>query len=363
MMEENDSYLLDGKSYNRVQLLDHCSHEIEQEECPGWKGEVLSFIRLFLDPTMGDIIQKTSGTTGDPGKHILQRKALVLSARKTLDFFKLEPGDKALHCLPIKYVAGKLMVVRALTGALDLVLTEPSSRPLRDLKGTFAFAAMVPLQVHESLVHKDDISILSTLLVGGGKLQFATMRKLALLDHPEVYESFGMTETYTHFALRRINGPKPDRGFKVLDGVKITQDQRKCLVVDVKGITSGPLSTNDLVEIDASGLMFKWLGRHDHVIKSGGIKIIPELLEQQIRLVVSYNCLVLHEPDDRLGSSLVLLVEVPEENPPLDKWFEALRAILPAYELPKRIVTVDEIPRNHTMKMDRRAAQKFLSGH
>jgi O-succinylbenzoic acid--CoA ligase len=327
------------------------------------KKEVLEFISLFLDPSRGEIIQKTSGTTGDPGKHILHRQSLILSAERTLNFFKLSPGDRVLHCLPLRYVAGKLMVVRALVGGLDLILSEPSARPLRNSNEPLAFAAMVPLQVYESLLHGDDLSRISILIVGGGKLSYSSVRQLAQLDQCAVYESFGMTETYTHFALKRMNGPKPDRGFRLLEGVRISRDERKCLVVEVDGITDGPLSTKDLVEIDSFGTMFKWLGRYDHVINSGGIKIIPELLEQQIRIVIKQNCLILPEADDRLGYRLVLLVETQEDNPPLEHWLKALRSILPSYELPKRIQTCKEIPRNLSMKLDRRAAQKILLEH
>jgi O-succinylbenzoic acid--CoA ligase len=360
MKNLNETFQLDGRSFTGEQLLDFCSLEVKKSDYPAWKKEVLEFINLFLDPSLGDIFQKTSGTTGDPGTHVLNRQGLVNSARRTLDFFKLAPGDRVLHCLPMRYVAGKLMVVRALVGGLKLVLIEPSGRPLRGLGEPLAFAAMVPLQVHESLVYGDDFSKISTLLIGGGKLSYTSVRQLARQDFCAIYESFGMTETYTHFALKRMNGPKPDKGFRILDGVRISRDERKCLVVEVRGITDGPVSTNDLVEIDPSGKLFKWLGRYDHVINSGGIKIIPELLEQQIRIVIKQPCLILSEHDDRLGSRLVLLVETPDENPPLEDWLEALKAILPSYELPKRILGTKEIPRNHSMKMDRRAAQKLL---
>jgi O-succinylbenzoic acid--CoA ligase len=363
MIDLNEHFQLDGTSFTRDQLLECCRREAVKAEYPPWKTEVLEFVRLFLDPSLGEISQKTSGTTGDPGTHLLKRESLVQSASRTLDFFKLSPGDSALHCLPMRYVAGKLMVVRALVGGLNLVLTEPSGRPLRDLKEPVTFAAMVPLQIHESLLHGDDFGRISQLIIGGGKLSYSSVRQLAKQEQCAIYESFGMTETYTHFALKRINGPKPDRGFRVLEGVRIRRDQRNCLVVDVPGVTNGPVRTKDLVELDPSGTMFRWLGRYDHVINSGGIKIIPELLEQQIRIVIKQACLVLSEPDERLGNRLVLLVETSGQAPPLEAWMETLRSILPSYELPKRIIPVLSIPRNPSMKMDRRAAQKFLSAH
>lgn len=357
------SFQLDGRSYDRDQLLAHCFQKAEDGELPVWKKDVYEFISLFLDPSLGDIVQKTSGTTGDPGAHILRRKSLVLSAGKTLDFFKLAPGDRVLHCLPMHYVAGKLMVVRALVGGLQLLLTEPSGRPLRNITDPLAFAAMVPLQVHESLMFGDSFASLSTLLIGGGKLPHSFQKRLARLDQTAVYESFGMTETYTHFALKRINGPHPDKAFRLLEGVKISQDRRNCLVVDVEGITKGPHTTSDLVEIQAGGQSFTWLGRYDHVINSGGIKIIPELLEERIRTLIQHHCLLLSEPDERLGNRLVLLVESGEQNPPLEAWQELLKSSLSPYELPRRVVTCREIPRNQSMKLDRRAAKKFLSAH
>lgn len=363
MTEVHKSFQLDGRSFDRDLLLAYCREEKGNEALPVWKKEVFEFIHLFLDPSLGDILQKTSGTTGDPATHILRRESLVLSAEKTLDFFKLVPDDRILHCLPVHYVAGKLMVVRALVGGLHLLLTEPSGRPLRNHRDPLAFAAMVPLQVHESLVNGDSFSALSTLLIGGGKLPHSILKKLDRLDQTAVYESFGMTETYTHFALKRVNGPQPDEGFRLLEGVKISQDERDCLVVDVKGITNGPFTTRDLVEIHAGGKSFTWLGRYDHVINSGGIKLFPEILEEQIRKLIQHNCLLLSEPDERLGNRLVLLVESTDKNPPLDAWLELLKSGLSPYELPRRIVSCREIPRNQSMKMDRRAAQKFLSTH
>jgi O-succinylbenzoic acid--CoA ligase len=221
-------------------------------------------------------------------------------------------------------------------------------------------AAMVPLQVHESLKHGDKLALISKLLVGGGEMAYSSKKILALLEQTAVFESFGMTETYTHFAIKRINGEAPEKEFKILGGVSIRLDHRACLVVEVEGITQGPVFTNDLVEIDASGQGFRWLGRYDHVINTGGIKVFPELLEEQIKKSLGNDCLVISEPDEKLGNRLVLVIETLQTDPPLEKWKATLKSILSPYELPKRIVTLKEIPRNLSMKPDRIEMQKIM---
>ena len=355
-----DSLLLEGRSFTRKGLHAYCSQEAGNLVLPAWKREVFAFIALFMDPAGGTIIQKSSGSTGDPKTFVLSREAMLLSAQRTLRFFKLRRGERVLLSLPVHYIAGKIMVVRALLGGLDLQLREPSSRPLKNLSESIAFAAMVPLQLEESLNHGDPVERISKLLIGGGDLHPATREKLSRMSSPEVYESFGMTETYTHFALKRINGPDPDSNFKLLEEVRIGLDKRACLEVEVPGITDGLLSTNDLVEINKQGDEFSWLGRFDNLINTGGIKIIPELLEEQVRDCIGHECLVLPEPDRKLGNRLALVVEFEGGDPPIELWKDLLRNRLSAYEQPKRVLTVGALPRNASMKPDRTSSRNFL---
>jgi O-succinylbenzoic acid--CoA ligase len=221
------------------------------------------------------------------------------------------------------------------------------------------FTAMVPLQVHESLKNGDNLGATDILLIGGGELHPALQRQLALLEKPAIYQSFAMTETYTHFALRRINGSLPETGFRPLPGVRITLDKRGCLEADIPGITPGKVHTNDLAEILGNGT-FRWLGRFDNVINSGGIKIMPELVEQHITEVLGKECLVISERDERLGEKLVLLVETDEKNLDPDSLIKALRSRIPAYEIPRKILAVRQIPRNTSMKPDRIAARELI---
>ncbi len=351
--------LLNGRAFSGQELLEYCQRGAADPEIPRWIGEVLDFMARFLDPDGRELLQKSSGSTGDPKSFTLSREAMVRSARQTLRFFRLDQGGRALLALPVHYIAGKMMVVRALVGGLDLVVVEPSSRPLAGLSGPIDFAAMVPLQIEESLAHDDPLKQITTLLIGGGELHPANREKLAMMELPWVFETFGMTETYTHFAVKRINGPEPDPFFRVLEGVRVGTDPRGCLEVEVPGITEGPLHTNDLVEIQDRGAGFTWLGRFDNLINTGGIKIIPELLEEQIRQVIGTECLVIPEPDRKLGSRMVLLVEY-EGSPPVDAWMDLLRDRLQKHELPRRVLAVRSLPRNLTMKPDRTSARRLL---
>jgi O-succinylbenzoic acid--CoA ligase len=351
---------IEGQSYNRQELLELCCIMSGHPGVPEWKKEVYAFIRTFLDSSGEEIVQKTSGTTGDPKEVSLTREAMLLSARSTLDFLNLKQGHSALLCLPVRFIAGKMMVVRALAGGLDLILQDPSGRPLEGITEDITFAAMVPLQIHETLLHQDPLFMISKLIIGGGELHESLRKKLSRLELPEAYLTFGMTETCTHFALKRINGGVSDPQFMTLEGVELKLDQRGCLEVNVPGVTPEPVSTNDLALIDESGGGFTWLGRVDNVINSGGIKIIPELLERQAGLCTGLECLVLSEPDRKLGEKLVLLVEYKGENPPVGKWLKCLRNSLSTYEIPRRVLTVSELPRNNSMKPDRTSAARLL---
>jgi O-succinylbenzoic acid--CoA ligase len=352
--------LVEGETFTPESLQVHCREESGNDSLPAWRRELMAFMDWFLDPDSDELMQGTSGTTGAPGRILLERDRMICSAERTIRTFGLKKGDRVLLCLPIRYIAGKMMVVRALAGGLDLVLAEPSGRPLEGFSGQVAFGAMVPFQLYESLEHGDPLQSIGKLLVGGGELHPELRNRLQYLDTPLVYESFAMTETYTHFALRRINGKKPDEAFRLLEGVEIDTDERGCLVVDVAGVTRGAVVTNDLVEVGESGREFRWLGRYDNLISSAGVKIIPEVLEEQISHIIGYPCLVLPEPDTRLGQRLVLLVESDKGETVKEVWDRSLRSLLPPYQVPKRIVVVPSLTRNSSFKPDRREAVKLL---
>ena len=359
-LEGSGPYRIDGIAYDREQLADLCRRAACDSDVPVWKREVFRFIHLFLEGAAGTIRQQSSGTTGEPVWHGLEKTAMITSAGRTIRFFDLHPGDRALLCLPVEYIAGKMMVVRALTAGLDLVLAEPSGRPLEGIKGEFSFAAMVPLQLFESLQNRDNLAAIEKLLVGGGELHPSIRAELSRIEKPDVYESFAMSETCSHFAVRRISGPSPDPAFLTMEGAEIAMDDRGCLVVDVAGVTKGPVVTNDLVEILGPGKGFRWLGRIDNLINTGGIKVFPEVLEERIGKLLSAPCMVIPRPDRKLGQKLILLVEWPDPEAPVNSWSKLLGKELAAHETPKEFYPVREIPRNASFKPDRKAAQGLI---
>jgi O-succinylbenzoic acid--CoA ligase len=175
-----------------------------------------------------------------------------------------------------------------------------------------------------------------------------------------VYESFAMTETLTHFALRRLNGPDADTLFRTLDGVTIGSDDRGCLTVSVEGITRGTVQTNDLVNIHAPGA-FEWLGRYDNIIKTGGIKVIPERIEKVVKELTGREAVVVPLPDDRLGQKLFLVLEGSGTRSALHGNLPALlKTRLEKHEIPKEIRILPRLPRNRSMKIDRLAVQRMI---
>jgi O-succinylbenzoic acid--CoA ligase len=264
---------------------------------------------------------------------------MVNSALATGDFFDLQPGQKVLHCLPTDYVAGKMMFVRAFILGLDMEFVAPSSHPMERVKGDFDFCGMVPLQAKNSL---KDLYRIKKLIIGGAKINKTLENELAVIPS-QIYETYGMTETITHIAAKRVG----ESAFTVLPNVKVTQDDRHCLVIDAHTISGEKIVTNDLAEL-ISDTQFVWKGRFDNVINSGGIKLIPEQIEEKLASSISNCFFVYGQADELLGEKLVLYVE--GESMPID---ESIFEALDKYERPKEIVFVPEFKRTATGKVIR----------
>lgn len=282
----------------------------------------------------------TSGTTGLPKVVRLQKQAMIQSALATGDFFDLKPGDKALLCLPTQFIAGKMMLVRSLILGLELDVVAPSLHPLALNSTIYDFVAMVPLQVQNSIegLHK-----VRKLIIGGAKMDSSLEEKLLPLK-TEIYETYGMTETITHIAAKRLG----DSVFSILPNVKISQDDRQCLVIHVSTISDEPIVTNDLVEL-LNDQQFIFLGRIDNVINSGGVKLIPEQIEAKLIGKINSRFFVTGLPDATLGEKLVLVIEGEKQDFASD-FFD----VLGKYEKPKEIVFVPKFKENENGKLLRK---------
>ena len=314
-------------------------------------------LEAFLDewnnpsPT---VLVHTSGSTGKPKPMLVEKRRMEASARITCRFLGLHEGDTALLCMPLDYIAGKMMVVRALTCGLRLVSTEPKGTPEWD--GFIDFAAMVPLQVYNLLndpAGRQRLRQIRHLIIGGGAIDDTLARQLADFPH-HVWSTYGMTETLSHIALRRLNGPDASDWYTPFDGVTLSLTDDGCLVINAPAVHDGPLVTNDIAECNTTQ-RFRILGRKDNVICSGGIKIQIEEVERRLRPHLHVPYIITKAPDEKLGEQVVLLTESKAVGDVL----AACRLHLPKYWVPRRILSVDRLPLTETGKPARREAERM----
>ena len=344
---------------------------------------------------------KTSGSTGTPKNMLVEKRRMLASARMTCDFLGLQPGDTALLCMSLDYIAGKMMVVRALERGLQLISVEPSGHPLQLPTPSLSFAAMVPMQVWNSLQvpeQRERLRQVRHLLIGGGAISEPLAE--ALKDFPNyVWSSYGMTETLSHIALRQLNGPCRSSWYTPLPGVAVELNDDGCLVIKAPHLCDGPLVTNDIGELSPTpalpsregesptptlpsregefasaasqekgqappqpspvgrGRFFRILGRRDNVVCSGGIKLQMEAIEEKLRPAMgSIPFMITKVKDDKFGEAVVLLVEGSKGALPHE---EQLFAALTKYERPKHIIPVSRLPMTETGKPARGVAARL----
>ncbi len=288
----------------------------------------------------------TSGTTGSPKKIKIEKQALVFSALATAEFFDLKAGNRVLNCLSTNYIAGKMMLIRSIVLGLEMDFVEPTSNPLKDNAKIYDFVAMVPLQVENSI---NELSNVRKLIIGGAKIN--ENLKNQLLGLPTlVYETYGMTETITHIAAKKIS----DNYFSVLPNVTISTDNRNCLVIDVPRISNSKIVTNDVVNI-INDCEFELLGRIDNVINSAGVKLYPEQIEMKLAHKIQTRFFVIGIPDVKYGEQLALVIE---GNP---RVFEAnFFNDLSSYEKPKSIYFTPKFIETESGKIKRAATLNLV---
>ena len=307
----------------------------------------------------------TSGSTGQPKPMLVEKRRMEASARITCDFLGLKEGDSALLCMSLDYIAGKMMVVRALTRGLKLTVVEPTGSP--SWNGDIDFAAMVPMQVYNLLqTHegRERLMAVKHLIIGGGAVDEELASALASFPNA-VWSTYGMTETLSHIALRRLNGPEVSDWYTPFRGVTLSQTDEGCLVIDAPAVHDGALVTNDIVEFNTTpgvssppyreGVPFRILGRKDNVICSGGVKIQAEEVERLLRARLREPYLISKRPDPKFGEAVVLLTTSTD--------VEAVRTVcqevLPKYWQPRYIVHVNQIPLTETGKPARKEAERL----
>ncbi len=317
-------------------------------------AEVSDFRRRWQSsaPTMP---VHTSGSTGSPKPMDVEKSRMLASAELTIKALGLHKGDTALLAMPLRHIAGQMVAVRAFAGDLALLPVAPSSRPYASLHDAPRFAALTAMQVHETLKTPHECALLrrtARLIIGGGAVPPKLEARLRSFPNP-VWATYGMTETLSHIALRRLNGPQASDAYTPMPGVEVTLTPEGTLRIYAPAVCPAPLVTNDLGEVLPDG-SFRIKGRRDNVICSGGVKLQTEDIERKLQGVLAQPFLVTATPDDRLGQAVTLLFEgTPEEIADIDR---ACRAYLSRYEVPRRLFAVPALPLTATGKPARAKA-------
>lgn len=313
------------------------------DESIQWQKEIKNFYEDWKSDA-DFIIAHTSGSTGNPSPIKLPKSAMKLSAQMTGDFFDLTKGKTALLCMPVNFIAGKMMLVRAIELELKLYCMQPKATIDLSSIDEVDFAPLTPMQVEKSFQQMNKIN---TLLIGGAPLSDVLRERLLKLETVS-YESYGMTETITHIGLKQIC----EQYFNVLNQIQIRKDERNCLVIQTPYFKE-EIITNDIVEIKNKNA-FKWLGRFDNVINSGGIKLIPEQIEKKLKPFINSEFIISSLPDPILGEKLILIIESKEFEINLPE------NLLDKYEYPKEIYFFEKFPRTESNKIKRQDLLNLL---
>lgn len=342
---------LNGQRLKEDELLAYCFGSSEE-----YIRDIGSFLKEWLDDK-ATLTVKTSGSTGDAKQISVEKNQMLGSAALTAAYFKFEPGQTALLALPISYIAGKMMVVRALYSDLDLLCQKPNTNPVSLLPNATVidFAPFTPMQMHKVR----DTKNIRKILLGGAPLTQDAEKKMQVLQ-ADIFMGYGMTETLSHVALRPINGENRSEAYRVLEGVSIRTDDRGCLIVEAPFLRN-PVLTNDVVEIK-SKRAFVWKGRTDHVVNSGGVKLFPEEIEKKVASFIFERFFFAGLPDEKLGQKLCLFIEretySDSEKADLIK---KITQVVEVYEKPREIYTIPEFKTTSSGKIRRDESIKNVS--
>lgn len=349
---------LQGNLYSSDELKVLSAKMVVNAEISEWEKAIYRFIAEWLNDA--EYVEvKTSGSTGVPKQLKIPKTRMITSANSTNHFFDLKAGKRALLCLSADYIAGKMMLVRAFVGGFALDYCQPSADVLLQNKTQYDFTAVVPMQVEATL--KTNIAAFErvrTYIVGGAALHTDVIEQLHTLPSA-FWSTYGMTETITHVALQALNGVRKTDYYQALEGVKFDKDARSCLRIFAPKLSDEAIQTNDLVDL-INERQFRFLGRADFVINSGGIKLFPEQLEQKISSLLTGKYAFSSAKDLRLGEKLVLVVEGKLTEEEKQKLLIEMSSLLTSYERPKAIYCIEMLPVTLNDKIDRKSLQSMV---
>ena len=340
--------LLQGKEYTAGDIFRLVAEGVEN--CPPALWDLYLFLEKWFDASPV-IIVHTSGSTGTPKELVVRKDRMMQSARLTCEFLNLQAGDTALLCMNLRYIGAMMVVVRSLVAGLNLIVRPASGHPLSDIEEPLRFAAMVPLQVYNTLrvpEEKERLEQTDILIIGGGAVDDSLEAEMSALP-TAIYSTYGMTETLSHIALRRLNGDTASKHYYPFPTVELSLSAESTLVIKAPLICGEVLQTNDIACLYPDG-SFTIAGRKDNVINSGGIKIQAEEMEKRLRPFIPVPFVVTSVPDPRLGQALTLLIAGQVDVRELES---KLQTVLDAYHRPRHIFMTESIPQTENGKTDR----------
>ncbi|MEM6845182.1 MAG: AMP-binding protein [Bacteroidota bacterium] len=359
-----NQYQISSETLAKIQDVESIPYINEVEENI---GDALKFAWQWL---RGDTVfeQATSGSTGAPKKVSIHRDQMIASAQVTIQALDLTKSDSSLLCLSAQYIGGKMMVVRSLLTKMDLVIVRPTSNPLPYLPFLPKFTAMVPLQIQTLLDEKEATALnqMKAIIIGGAPVSTSLEEQIRQELTIPVYSTYGMTETVSHIALKKLALPDSQNFYQVVGDTQIALDERDCLKIKGKVTQDEWVMTNDIVEL-LGERKFRWLGRYDSVINSGGVKVVPEEVEQVLEPILrrenfTGRLLVSALPDKKLGERIILILEGNALSDSQEKEvLEEVRQQLPPYQVPKAIYYLPKFAETPTGKVQRNQTREMLS--
>jgi len=325
---------------------------------------VFTFIRDWLNNVQSFSLH-TSGSTGAPKEIRVTSTQMISSARLTAQALGLQAGSTALLCLDPHFIAGKMMLVRSFVCGMKVIAVTPSANVLPNIPDVkIELAAMVPYQIQEILQSgsHEKFNNIRLVLAGGAALNEKT-KNLLLEQTAGVYATYGMTETISHIALQKVNGKNVDDHFKILPGISVRLDDRDCLVISAHYL-SGEIVTNDIAEIVGNS-GFRWLGRWDNVINTGGIKVIPEKTEVVIGLIlkelgINQEFFLAGLPDEKLGQRVCLIVKGTLTTYQKAEIIEVARKKIQIYAAPRQVHCLEQFHYTPNDKINRLKTVEML---
>jgi len=338
---------------------DKISEKAADPSTPEWERELYLFLNEWFSNS-DFVLAQTSGSTGEPKQIELPKTAMVKSAERTIKYFGLKKRDRLLLNLSCQYIAGKMMVVRAIVGQMNLIAVDPSDDFEILMNETFEFGAMVPNQVFKLLqspLGKEKIENICNLLIGGSAISASLESQIGQLKS-RVVSTYGMTETASHIAIRELSGENRSDIYTCLPEISVSSNENDCLQIHFPELPE-PLQTNDIAEI-LSPTSFRILGRADDAIISGGIKYFPETIEKKLAKVIEGRFVISSLPDEKLGERLTLVIEGEQTDiEPINQIFKRL---LTQFECPKMILFLEKFPETSTGKVKRNEIKGLIQG-